>query len=87
MRDRLWLHGPQGSRLSTQPGAPLLWPRFISLRTGQPLFGDRDLSLHDDVMEISAERRNGYAWYGTRGQAALDEYAAWKRRRLSNPTQ
>jgi PelA/Pel-15E family pectate lyase len=85
LRDRLWVHGPQGSRLLTEPGAPLLWPRFTSLRTGQPIFGDRDLSLHDDVMEISAERRNGYGWYGSSSQKALAEYAAWKRSRPSNP--
>jgi PelA/Pel-15E family pectate lyase len=81
LRDRAWVRGPQGRQLLSQPGAPLLWPRFTSLRTGQPIFGDRDLSLHDDVMEISAERRDGYAWYGSSGRQALAEYATWKRRR------
>jgi PelA/Pel-15E family pectate lyase len=81
LRDRAWVRGPQGSRFITQPGAPLLWSRFTSLRTGQPIFGDRDLTLHDDVMEISAERRDGYAWYGSSGQKALAQYATWKRSR------
>jgi PelA/Pel-15E family pectate lyase len=83
LRDRLWQHTAQGSRLVTQAGAPYLWSRFTSLHTGQPIFGDRDLSLHDDVMEISEERRNGYSWYGTYGQKTLAEYKAWKRGRLT----
>lgn len=80
LSDHVWLHEPQGSRLAGQPGAPLLWPRYISLDTGRAIFGDRDLSLHDDVTEISAERRDGYAWYGTSGKQALTAYAAWKQR-------
>ena len=28
----------------------------------KPVFGDRDKSLHDDVNDLSLERRNGYAW-------------------------
>lgn len=78
LRDRAWRHSAQGSVLVEQPGAPLLWARYTSLESGKPVFGDRDLTLHDDVMEISAERRNGYAWYLTGGQRALSAYAKWK---------
>jgi PelA/Pel-15E family pectate lyase len=81
LQDRIWQRSPQGNKLIIQSGAPLLWARYTSLQTGKPIFGDRDLSLHDDVMEISAERRNGYAWYSNGSQKALTDYAVWKQRR------
>ena len=68
---------PGGRKLTPQSGAPLLWARYYSLTTGKPIFGDRDKSIHDDVADISLERRNGYAWYGSGPKAALDEYAHW----------
>jgi len=30
-------------------------------------------------MEISPERRNGYAWYGAGPAKALKEYTEWKK--------
>ena len=68
---------PGGRKLTPQAGAGPLWARYYSLTTGKPVFGDRDKSIHDDVMEISAERRNGYAWYGGGPQKALTKYAEW----------
>ncbi len=59
------------------PGAEPLWARFIEIGTHRPIFGDRDRSIHDDVSEISVERRNGYAWYGTNPSTALKRYATW----------
>ncbi|MYM83368.1 pectate lyase [Duganella sp. FT50W] len=78
LHDVAWRHTPQGSVLVAQAGAPPLWPRYISLASGQPVFGDRDRTLHDDVREISAERRDGYAWYVTSGQKVLAVYPRWK---------
>lgn len=86
IRDRSWRATTQGKLLLTQPGAPLLWPRYTSLIDGKALFGDRDLTLHDDVMEISLERRNGYAWYGSSSQKALAEYEIWKQSSASKGT-
>jgi len=80
LRDLVWQHSPQGSALIRQPGAPLLWSRYTSLESGKPVFGDRDRTLHDDVQEISAERRDGYAWYVTSGQKVLTAYNRWKQR-------
>ena len=71
---------PGGRRLVAEAGAGPLWPRYTALTTGLPIFGDRDKTIHDDVMELSLERRNGYAWYGEAPKHVLDEYAAWKRR-------
>ena len=46
-------------------------------RTARPIFGDRDKSIHDDLNEISAERRRGYSWFNAAPQQALDQYAKW----------
>jgi PelA/Pel-15E family pectate lyase len=67
-----------GRKLTASPGAGPLWARYYSIATGMPVFGDRDKTLHDDVMELSLERRNGYGWYGNAPSAALATYAAWK---------
>ena len=80
IHDKAWVGGkgdPQGRRLIDKPGAPLVWARFYRLEDGRPVFGDRDKTLHDDVHDLSPERRAGYAWYGVTPQKALDAYEAW----------
>ena len=69
---------PGGRHLVARAGAGPLWPRYTSLTTGQPIFGDRDKTIHNDVMELSLERRNGYAWYGAAPERVLAAYPAWK---------
>lgn len=69
---------PEGRHLIAQQGAGPLWARFYALDTGKPIFGDRDKTLHDDMNEISLERRNGYAWFNTAPAAAIAEYDTWK---------
>jgi PelA/Pel-15E family pectate lyase len=66
-----------GRRLVTKDGAGPLWSRYYSIPEQKPIFGDRDKTLHDDVNEISLERRNGYAWYSNGEQKTIDNYAAW----------
>jgi PelA/Pel-15E family pectate lyase len=66
-----------GRRAVPKPGAGPLWSRFYDIGSMQPVFGDRDRSIHDDVNEISLERRNGYGWYGTWPAKALEAYASW----------
>jgi PelA/Pel-15E family pectate lyase len=68
---------PGGRKLTPSPGAGPLWARYYSLTTGKPVFGDRDKSIHDELAEISAERRNGYGLYGNGPARALEEYEAW----------
>jgi PelA/Pel-15E family pectate lyase len=70
---------PGGRTFKAVAGAGPLWARYYSLTTQKPIFGDRDKSIHDDVMEISLERRNGYAWYGAGPEKALKQYAEWKK--------
>lgn len=69
LRDVAW--GPaadaaQGRMLVGKPGAGPLWPRYFSIAEGVPIFGDRDRAIHDDVNQITLERRNGYSWFNTR---------------------
>ena len=67
----------QGRKLIDKPGAGPIWSRNYDLVTGRPIFGDKDQTIHDDVNEISIGRRNGYSWWITSPQRALDLYAAW----------
>jgi len=67
----------EGQHLSAKSGAGPIWARYYSLTTNQPIFGDRDKTIHDDVSELSLERRNGYAWYNTDGVDLLARYPAW----------
>jgi PelA/Pel-15E family pectate lyase len=68
-----------GRHLAEKLGAGPIWARYYSIGTGLPVFGDRDKTIHDDVRELSLERRNGYAWYGIGPQQALDVYAVWSK--------
>jgi PelA/Pel-15E family pectate lyase len=77
-----WVGGrgdPKGRHLEAKTGAGPIWARYYSIATGLPIFGDRDKTIHDDVGELSLERRNGYAWYGAGPQQALDAYDAWSK--------
>lgn len=79
LSDVEFTRAPDGSgrKLLPKPGAGPLWPRYSQLATDRPIFGDRDKSIHDDVNEISAERRNGYAWFSDGPRRTLDRYAKW----------
>ncbi|WP_347304151.1 pectate lyase [Croceibacterium sp. TMG7-5b_MA50] len=70
----------EGRKLIPQPGAGPLWSRNYDIVTGQPIFGDRDKSIHDDVNGISEGRRNGYAWWVGQPAEALAAYPAWQQR-------
>ena len=66
------------TRLIVDPDAPVLWARFYDLESGRPFFCGRDGVKKDKLSEIDAERRNGYAWYGSWGNAVIKQYAAWQ---------
>ena len=80
LHDVAWTDGGDkaaGRKLIVSPGAPDLWARYYVAATGKPIFGDRDKTLHDDVNEISVERRNGYAWFNTAPLKVFKAYAKW----------
>jgi PelA/Pel-15E family pectate lyase len=86
---REWVGGrgtPGGRHLEAKAGVGPIWARYYSISTGLPVFGDRDKTIHDDVSELSLERRNGYAWYSAGPQQALDAYAAWSKSRGGSGT-
>ncbi|MDC7682592.1 pectate lyase [Asticcacaulis sp. BYS171W] len=72
----------EGRKLIDKPGAGPIWSRNYDIRTGKPIFGDWDKSIQDDVNNISKGRRNGYSWYGSGPQKALDAYEKWA---VANP--
>ncbi|MGD0442708.1 MAG: pectate lyase [Edaphobacter sp.] len=84
-----WVGGrgaPGGRHLEAKAGAGPIWARYYSISTGNPVFGDRDKTIHDDVNELSLERRNGYAWYSAGPQQVLDTYATWSKSHGSTRT-
>lgn len=85
LHDVEWARGPDGYRLAEKPGAGPLWARFYDIATGKPIFGDRDGRVHRDVNEISAERRNGYKWFGTAGLKVSKAHRAWRARLGNQP--
>ena len=68
-----------GRKLKPKEGAGPIWARYYSVTTQKPIFGDRDKTLHDDVNDLSLERRNGYAWYGAGEQKTIDHFAEWSK--------
>ena len=59
--------------------APPIWARFYEIETMKPIFIGRDSVIHYDVMEIEAERRNGYRWYSNEPNELLEkDYQKWK---------
>jgi PelA/Pel-15E family pectate lyase len=68
---------PEGRKLLAVAGAGPIWARYYQIGTDKPIFGDRDKTIHDDVNELSRERRNGYAWYNSAGVDVLARYKTW----------
>jgi PelA/Pel-15E family pectate lyase len=66
-----------GRGLIPKSGAGPIWARYYQIETDKPIFGDRDKSIHDDLYELSSERRNGYGWFGSEPQIALDRFEKW----------
>jgi PelA/Pel-15E family pectate lyase len=89
IRGQEWVGGrgtSGGRHLEAKAGAGPIWARYYSISTGLPVFGDRDKTIHDDVNDLSPERRNGYAWYSAGPQEALDAYAAWSKSHVGSET-
>jgi PelA/Pel-15E family pectate lyase len=70
-------NSPEGRKLVAVAGVGPIWARYYQIGTDKPIFGDRDKTIHDDVNELSLERRNGYAWFNSEGIATLSEYKTW----------
>ena len=71
--------GSESRKLVAVPGAGPLWARYYEIGTDRPIFGDRDKTIHDDVNEISRERRKGYGWFRDTPKRVLEHYRKWAR--------
>jgi PelA/Pel-15E family pectate lyase len=69
--------GNESRKLVDAPGNGPIWSRYYKIGTDRPIFGDRDKTIHDDVNEISRERRQGYAWFKDTAKRVLEHYAKW----------
>ncbi|MGZ8939662.1 MAG: pectate lyase, partial [Limisphaerales bacterium] len=67
-------------RLVPDPDAPPLWARFYEIGTNRPIFSGRDGVKRYAYSEIEAERRNGYALYGTWARNLPKKHEQWKKR-------
>ena len=67
----------EGRKLVKSPGAGPIWSRYYQISDDRPIFGDRDKTIHDDVNEISRERRNGYSWFVDSPRKVLERYKTW----------
>lgn len=58
--------GEEDKRVVADPEADPIWARFYYIEDGvTPMFVSRDSFAKDDWGHIGAERRTGYAWYGS----------------------
>ncbi len=71
---------PGGRKMEAVAGAGPIWARYYQIGTDKPIFGDRDKTIHDDVDDLSLERRNGYSWFNMEGIAVLNDYKTWAQR-------
>ena len=70
------------------PQAPPLWARFYEIGTNRPVFEGRDGVVRYSVLEIEAERRNGYGWYTEEPLKLINrEYPAWQKRLKKQTTE
>ena len=66
-----------GRKLSAAPGSGPIWARYYEIGTDRPIFGDQDKTIHDDVNEISRERRKDYGWFNDTAKRVAQHYAKW----------
>jgi PelA/Pel-15E family pectate lyase len=71
--------GTAGRMLVPAPGSGPIWSRYYEIGTDRPIFGDRDKSVHDNVNEISRERRQGYSWFNDNAKRVLEHFRRWSR--------
>ncbi|PUV23280.1 pectate lyase [Sphingobacterium athyrii] len=57
-----------------------IWARFYDLADNRPLFGDRDDTVKYNFEDVSEERRNGYAWFGSWPEKLIEkDFPKWKK--------
>ncbi len=79
---RIQRHGPWASmdgdtKLVEDPQAEPIWGRYYDLRYCEPYVCDRDGLPRRRLEDIGHERRNGYAWFGSRPAELYPLYDKW----------
>ena len=74
-----WERLPEGRQLVAKPGAGPIWARYYQIGTDKPIFADRDKSIHDNVSELTKERKNGYSWYHVDPLAVVERFEKWNK--------
>ena len=77
--------GKESRKLIDAPEHAAMWARYYEVGTDKPVFGDRDKSIHDDVNEISRERRKGYGWFKDTPKRVLEHYPKWAKAHPPQP--
>jgi len=73
--------GQEDAWVVPEPGAGPYWARFYDLETSRPIFTGRDSVIRPSLAEIEAERRGGYAYYGTWPATLVEQdYPRWRDR-------
>ena len=67
--------GSDGCLLIDAPDCGFLRARYYEIGTDRFIFGDRDLTIHDDVDEISRERRDEHAWFTDKSRRVIERFA------------
>ena len=75
-----YVRDPNKPALAKDPTASPLWARFSEIETNRPFFCDRDGVKKYDLMEVGAERRQGYSWYSSAGEKVFKVFATWEHR-------
>lgn len=78
-----WVRKNGENSVEKDATAPPIWGRFYKIETMRPIFIGRDGVIKYDVMQIEAERRNGYAWYVESPRDLIAEYGKWKQKQAS----
>ena len=77
--------GKESRKLVDAPGNGPLWARYYEIGTDRPIYGDRDKSIHDDVNELSRERRKGYGWFKDTPKRVLEHSKIWAKAHPAQP--
>lgn len=72
-----WGSPDRDTRLVEDANATPLWGRYYDLKYCEPYVCDRDGLPRRHLSDIGPERRNGYAWYGSRPAEIYDLYDKW----------
>lgn len=72
-----WGSPDRDTRLVKDANATPLWGRYYDLKYCEPYVCDRDGLPRRHLSDIGPERRNGYAWYGSRPAEIYDLYDKW----------